>query len=546
MSDLNSPSDTSDETLEPNTLDEEDEWKDVESDNDSPSFVSLSGSIRFPTLEGFLEDAKENHGVNLVGIQRRFSLETFGMIKLINYVRSQVLHGLFRPDLAPENFLEGDAYLRPAIEEDALLYSLDDLFDYCRKQANNHLPNALIEATVSQEQFQDTIRERNYLREQAVYYRSALQKTYLEKMELQERNPDESAEHDVHDGTNGPSSVKSNNDSHYFSSYAFNDIHETMLQDKVRTDAYRDFIYDNKHLFAGKVVLDVGCGTGILSLFCAKAGAAKVIAVDNSGIIDKAREIVFHNGLSDIIQRIEEVTLPVKEVDVIVSEWMGYCLLYEAMLDSVIWARDRYLAPGGLMVPSHAALRLSLFADDEYISDKFNFWNSVYGFDMSCMQKEAYDDVIIRTVKAEAVPSKARTFLDIPLHHVRKDQLDIDRVEFMLAANREIDQLHGFIIHFDISFATNKDAQAQEAKVHFTTGPGGPETHWQQALALVDVPNSGSLALRSGDRVQGKIALRKGNAYHRELDITIGWQIKLAAAEESEKAMKYEQKWLMR
>ena len=74
-----------------------------------------------------------------------------------------------------------------------------------------------------------------------------------------------------------------------------------MLKDTVRTDAYRDFIYENKNLFAGKVVLDVGCGTGILSMFCAKAGAKKVIAVDNSEIINKAREIVFENGLGDVI-----------------------------------------------------------------------------------------------------------------------------------------------------------------------------------------------------------------------------------------------------
>lgn len=44
----------------------------------------------------------------------------------------------------------------------------------------------------------------------------------------------------------------------------FTDIHETMLKDEIRTDAYRDFIYENKQLFQGKVVLDIGCGTGWL------------------------------------------------------------------------------------------------------------------------------------------------------------------------------------------------------------------------------------------------------------------------------------------
>lgn len=42
------------------------------------------------------------------------------------------------------------------------------------------------------------------------------------------------------------------------------EIHETMLKDAVRTDAYRDFIYSNKGLFKDKVVLDIGCGTGKL------------------------------------------------------------------------------------------------------------------------------------------------------------------------------------------------------------------------------------------------------------------------------------------
>ena len=78
-------------------------------------------------------------------------------------------------------------------------------------------------------------------------------------------------------------------------------IHESMLKDTIRTDSYRDFVYENKHVFKDKVVLDVGCGTGILSMFCAKAGAKKVIAVDNSNIIDRAKEIVHDNGLEDII-----------------------------------------------------------------------------------------------------------------------------------------------------------------------------------------------------------------------------------------------------
>lgn len=52
-----------------------------------------------------------------------------------------------------------------------------------------------------------------------------------------------------------------------------------MLKDEVRTRSYRNAIYQNKHQFKDKIVLDIGCGTGILCLFAAKAGAKKVIGV---------------------------------------------------------------------------------------------------------------------------------------------------------------------------------------------------------------------------------------------------------------------------
>ena len=72
---------------------------------------------------------------------------------------------------------------------------------------------------------------------------------------------------------------------YYADSYAHFGIHEEMLKDEVRTRSYKNAIMQNGHLFKDKVVLDVGCGTGILCMFAAKAGAKLVIGVDMSSII---------------------------------------------------------------------------------------------------------------------------------------------------------------------------------------------------------------------------------------------------------------------
>lgn len=92
---------------------------------------------------------------------------------------------------------------------------------------------------------------------------------------------------------------------YYADSYAHFGIHEEMLKDEVRTISYKNAICNNPHLFKGKTVLDVGCGTGILCMFAAKAGAKKVIGVDMSNIITQAQTIIEANGFKDSESLIE-------------------------------------------------------------------------------------------------------------------------------------------------------------------------------------------------------------------------------------------------
>ncbi|XP_061438561.1 protein arginine N-methyltransferase 8 isoform X6 [Rhineura floridana] len=157
---------------------------------------------------------------------------------------------------------------------------------------------------------------------------------------------------------------------YYFDSYAHFGIHEEMLKDEVRTLTYRNSMYHNKHVFKDKIVLDVGSGTGILSMFAAKAGAKKVYGIECSSISDYSEKIIKANHLDHIITifkgKVEEVELPVDKVDIIISEWMGYSLFYESMLNTVIFARDKWLNPGGLMFPDRAALYVVAIEDRQY------------------------------------------------------------------------------------------------------------------------------------------------------------------------------------
>jgi protein arginine N-methyltransferase 1 len=70
--------------------------------------------------------------------------------------------------------------------------------------------------------------------------------------------------------------------------------------------------------------------------------------------------------------KLEETELPIQQFDIIISEWMGYFLLYESMLDTVLLARDKYLKPGGLIFPDTATMYICAIEDQEYKEEKIN------------------------------------------------------------------------------------------------------------------------------------------------------------------------------
>ncbi|VVB11134.1 unnamed protein product [Arabis nemorensis] len=304
---------------------------------------------------------------------------------------------------------------------------------------------------------------------------------------------------------------------YYFDSYSHFGIHEEMLKDVVRTKTYQNVINQNKFLIKDKIVLDVGAGTGILSLFCAKAGAAHVYAVECSQMADMAKEIVKANGFSDVITvlkgKIEEIELPVPKVDVIISEWMGYFLLFENMLDSVLYARNKWLVDDGVVLPDKASLHLTAIEDSEYKEDKIEFWDSVYGFDMSCIKKKAMMEPLVDTVDQNQIVTDSRLLKTMDITKMSSGDASFT-APFKLVAQRN-DYIHALVAYFDVSFTMCHKL------LGFSTGPKSRATHWKQTvLYLEDV-----LTICEGETITGSMSVSPNKKNPRDIDIKLNYSL---------------------
>ncbi|XP_039264819.1 protein arginine N-methyltransferase 1-like [Styela clava] len=313
---------------------------------------------------------------------------------------------------------------------------------------------------------------------------------------------------------------------YYFDSYAHFGIHEEMLKDEVRTLTYRNSIYHNKHLFRGKVVLDVGCGTGVLSMFAAKAGAAKVIGIECSSIVDYAQKIIEANKLDHVITlikgKVEEVTLPVEKVDIILSEWMGYCLLYESMLNTVLYARDKWLAPDGLIFPDRAVLYVTAIEDRQYKEDKINWWNDVYGFDMSCIKDVAISEPLVDVVEAKQVVTNTCLVKELDLYTVTEGDLSFTS-PFHLVVTRN-DYIQALVSFFNVEFTKC------HKRTGFSTAPDAPYTHWKQTVFYM----KDQITAYRGEELFGTFTMKPNPRNKRDLDISVDVDFKGQLSEVTE------------
>ena len=266
--------------------------------------------------------------------------------------------------------------------------------------------------------------------------------------------------------------------------YAEFEVHRTMIRDRVRTDAFRRAI--DSVVRPGDVVLDVGAGSGILSVFAARAGAARVYAVEQTSIAVLAQELAIANGVEEIVHVIQGDVLdiePPERVDVVVSEWLGGFGIDEGMLAPVIVARDRWLRPGGVMIP-HSVTAWTGLVHDRYLADMVEFLgDNPYGLRLDDLVDKTVNEILYSGSfhhlaagdrRSEPSPLWTTDSALIPLEQARAPHA----AETLLSVHAH-GTANALALWFSAELAPG---------VLLSVGPGDPPTHWGMTTAPLRSP----------------------------------------------------------
>lgn len=284
-------------------------------------------------------------------------------------------------------------------------------------------------------------------------------------------------------------------------------LHRKMLRDGVRNEVYRQAI--SKTVKAGDVVLDVGAGTGILSLFAAQAGARKVFAVERTNMVEMIEKLAERNGVQDVIEIFQsdiETFHASESVDVIVSEWIGGYGVDENMLTLVLDARDLWLKPGGKMLPEQVTAWMAPVWDSK-LSLEMSLWRSrPHGVDLSPIAGEMagellYEQHHISQADLRAEPQKLWT------HDTYTFSAQEARLPFRASPSFSVSKPGKFS-----ALATWFSATFGNGLV-LTNAPDAPPTHWGRT----SFPMEYTLTVEQGEVIEVQFVCKPaGPGYCRE------------------------------
>lgn len=304
-------------------------------------------------------------------------------------------------------------------------------------------------------------------------------------------------------------------DEQYYNGYADFSVHQVMLSDVPRMEFYKSALSETN--VRGKVVVDVGGGSGILSFFAAKAGAQHVFCIEGSTLSTILPDIMNDNELGGKISVLPNTVESIidkgvahflttysflKEtngISIIVSEWMGFYLLHEGMLQSVLAARNFFsevnkalgITTSIDMIPSSSTIHAAPISLTPFKDKYVGKWKDCYGFNLERLGKLAYEQLLDSSPLIETLPPKClvhegHTFWSADLTNLDPEDLDyIHATRDFSFCDSEIFKSHltnngkvsidGFVLWFTVSYKS----------LTLDTSPSSRTTHWKQTITLL-------------------------------------------------------------
>jgi protein arginine N-methyltransferase 1 len=264
-----------------------------------------------------------------------------------------------------------------------------------------------------------------------------------------------------------------------------------MIADRIRTEAYARAL--REAINPDSVVLDIGTGIGIFAMLACQFGARRVYAIEPDDAIQVAREIAAANGFADRIEFIQEVstqvTLP-ERVDVIVSDLRGVLPFLRHHIPSIADARNRFLAPGGLLIPQQDTLWAAVAEAPDLYQRYAAIWtDNNYGLDLSVAQRIVSNTWQKGRGDVNQLLTTPRQWATLNYNLIENPDVS---AEIIMPATRA-GTAHGLSLWFDARLAEG---------VSYSTAPDRPILIYGNAF----LPLSAPVALALGDTISVKLS----------------------------------------